>query len=79
MAEYRIFFRESVEKDFQSIPKPDAKRILQKIEKLAGDPRPNGCEKLSGQDRYRLRQGSYRILYSIQDRELVVWVVKIGM
>jgi mRNA interferase RelE/StbE len=78
MAGYKIFFRESVEKDFQNIPKSDAERILRRIEKLADDPRPIGCEKLTGQERYRLRQGSYRILYSIRDRELVVWVVKIG-
>ena len=78
MAAYKIYFKKSVEKDFQVIPKKDLKRILERIEALAEDPRPPGCEKLSGQQRYRLRQGRYRILYSIQDDELTVWVVKIS-
>ncbi|MEA1959216.1 MAG: type II toxin-antitoxin system RelE/ParE family toxin [Chloroflexota bacterium] len=78
MAAYRIFFRESVWKDFTVIPKKDLERILKRIEKLTGDPRPRGCEKLTDQDRYRLRQGRYRIIYSIQDDELTIWVVKVG-
>jgi mRNA interferase RelE/StbE len=78
MAAYKLCFRESVEKDFAGIPKSDLKKILQRIKTLAEDPRPSGCEKLTGQDRYRVRQGRYRILYSIQDQELTVWVVKIG-
>ena len=78
MAAYKIFFKKSVEKDFNVIPKKDLKKILERIETLAEDPRPPGCEKLTGQQRYRLRQGRYRILYSIQDDELTVWVVKVG-
>ncbi len=78
MAEYKIFFKNSVEKDFKVIPKKDLKKILDRIETLAENPRPPGCEKLTGQQRYRLRQGRYRILYSIQDDELTVWVVKVG-
>ena len=78
MAGYRVFFRRSVEKDFASIPKKDVKRILSRIKTLEQDPRPPRCEKLTGQERYRLRQGRYRIVYSIQDDELTVWVVKIG-
>ena len=78
MAAYKIFFKKSVEKDFNAIPKKDLKKILDRIEGLAGDPRPAGCEKLTGQQKYRLRQGRYRILYSIQDDELTVWVVKVG-
>jgi mRNA interferase RelE/StbE len=78
MAAYKIYFRESVEKDFAGIPKSDLKKILQRIKTLAEDPRPSGCEKLTGQDRYRVRQGRYRILYSIQDQGLTVWVVKVG-
>jgi mRNA interferase RelE/StbE len=67
-----------VAKDFNVIPKNDLKKILGRIEALAEDPRPPGCEKLTGQQRYRLRQGRYRILYSIQDDELTVWIVKVG-
>ena len=78
MAGYRVLFRKSVEKDFSSIPKRDMKRILNRIKNLEGNPRPPGSEKLTGQERYRLRQGRYRIVYSIQDDELTVWVVKIG-
>ncbi len=78
MAAYKIFFKRSVEKDFESIPKKDLKRILDRIKMLADDPLATGCEKLSGQERYRVRQGRYRIVYSIQDNELTVWVVKVS-
>ena len=78
MAAYKIFFKNSVEKDFKVIPKNDLLKIIERIETLAEDPRPPGCEKLTGQQKYRLRQGRYRILYSIQDDELTVWVVKVG-
>lgn len=77
MAAYKIFFKRSVEKDFESIPKKDLKRILDRIEMLAEDPRPAGCEKLTGQERYRVRQGRYRFVSSIQDNELTIWVVKV--
>ena len=78
MAAYKIFFKKSVEKDFKVIPKKDLVKILERIEALAEDPRPPGCEKLSGQQKYRLRKGRYRILYSVQDDELTIWVVKVG-
>ena len=78
MAAYKLFFKKSVQKDFDAIPKRDLKRILNRISALAEDPRPSGCEKLTGQERYRLRRGRYRIVYSIQDDELTVWVVKVG-
>ena len=78
MAEYNIFFKESVWKDFSSIPKKDLKKILKRIELLSENPRPPGCEKLTGKDRYRLRQGRYRIVYAIRDDELSIWVVKVG-
>jgi len=78
MAVYKILFKKSVWKDFESIPKKDLKKILKRIELFGEDPRPPGCQKLSGQERYRLRQGRYRIVYSIQDIELSVWVVKVG-
>ena len=78
MAEYKLFFKKSVQKDFDTIPKKDLRRILNRIETLIKDSRRPGCEKLTGQERYRLRQGRYRIVYSIQDDELTVWVVKVG-
>jgi mRNA interferase RelE/StbE len=78
MALYKIFFKKSVEKDFKAIPQNELKKIIKRIGGLANDPRPQGCEKLTGQDRYRLRQGRYRIVYSIQDNKLTIWVVKVG-
>ncbi len=74
MARYRVFFKESVRKDFNSIPKKDLKKILKRIKLLSENPRPPGCEKLTGKDRYRLRQGRYRIVYAIRDDELSIWV-----
>lgn len=78
MAEYEIYFKESVEKDFRTIPKKDLGKIIQRIEALSEDPRPPGHEKLTGQERYRVRQGLYRIIYSVQDEELTIWIVKVG-
>ena len=78
MAVYELFFKTSVQKDLNVIPKKDLKRILSRIETLKSDPRPPGCEKLTGQERYRLRQVRYRIVYSKQDDALTVWVVKVG-
>ncbi len=78
MASYNIHFRESVYKDFRAIPKEDLSRILRRINTLASNPRPQGCEKLTGQERYRVRQGRYRIIYSIQDKELTVWIIQVG-
>jgi mRNA interferase RelE/StbE len=78
MAGYKIYFKESVEKDFRTIPKKNLQKILSRIEALAQDPKPPGHEKLTGQERYRIRQGHYRIIYSVHDKELTVWVVKVG-
>jgi len=78
MAVYKLFFKKSVQKDVDTIPKKDLKKILNRVETLAENPRPQGCEKLTGQERYRLRQGRYRIVYSIQDDELTIWIVKVG-
>ena len=78
MGAYSVFFRKSVGRDLARIPKADLRRIMERIAALASDPRPPGCEKLSAQERYRVRQGNYRIVYSIQDQALTVWVVKVG-
>ena len=78
MARYELRFKPSVAKDLRGVPKADAGRILARIETLRDDPRPPGCEKLSAQERYRLRQGNFRILYSISDAEVVVEIVKVG-
>jgi len=78
MAQYNIQFKASVRKDLRKIPKKDVLKILTKIESLADKPLPPQAEKLSGDDKYRIRQGNYRILYQIEDDILVVTVVKVG-
>ena len=78
MAAYSVLFRESVKRDIAPIPSKDLKRILERIGALADNPRPLGCEKLTAQARYRIRQGNYRIIYSIQDTQLTIWIIKIG-
>lgn len=78
MVEYKIYFKRSAVKDLDAIPQKDLRRLIKRIGLLKKDPRPPGCEKLSGQERYRVRQGNYRIVYSIQDDVLTVWVVKVG-
>ncbi|MFZ2653525.1 MAG: type II toxin-antitoxin system RelE/ParE family toxin [Victivallales bacterium] len=78
MGRYRIELKKSVQKDFESIPKKDLQRIILAIESLADNPRPPQSKKLSGLEQYRLRQGNYRILYSIQDDLLIVFVVAVG-
>jgi len=78
MGKYRLVFKKSVTKDLRAIPKRDISRILKCIEALSDDPRSTGCEKLSNQERYRVRQGVYRIIYEIEDDTLVVIVVKVG-
>jgi mRNA interferase RelE/StbE len=78
MTKYSLSFKASVAKDLRQIPKRDVLSILKRIEGLADDPRPSGSEKLSGQERFRVRQGTYRIVYEIKDQELIVTVVKIG-
>ena len=78
MAAYSLVFKASVQKDFEAVPKKDLRKILSCIKSLAGEPRPHGCEKLTGQNRYRVRQGRYRIVYAVQDEERIVTVVKVG-
>ena len=78
MAKYEVVFKRSVYKDLKAIPKSDVARILKRIDRLTDDLRGPGCEKLSGQEKYRVRQGVYRIVYEIEDNRLIVTVVKIA-
>lgn len=78
MERYRILIKPSAAKELDSISKKDLKRIVKRIQNLSEIPRPPGCEKLSGEDKYRLRQGKYRIVYSIVDESREVIVVKVG-
>lgn len=74
----RLEFKRSVAKDLRCLPKRDLRRILDRIEALRDEPLPAGCEKLSANERYRIRQGAYRILYEIHDTRLLVVVVKVA-
>lgn len=79
MAKYNLFIKPSALKEIESIgSKRDRQRVAARINQLAIDPRPPDCEKLSAQDKYRVRQGRYRIVYSVKDEQLVVYVVKVG-
>lgn len=78
MARYELRVRPSVAKDLRGIPKADIKGILVRMEALRDDPRAPGCEKLSGAELYRVRQGVYRIVYEIHDEWIVVEVIRVG-
>jgi mRNA interferase RelE/StbE len=79
VARYRILIKSSAAKEIEGLPTmADRKRVLARIQGLADDPRPRGAEKLSGRGKYRLRQGVYRIIYSVSDTVLIVHVVKVG-
>ena len=78
MAKYNILIKPSAVKEIENIPHKDRLRIIQRIQALANNPRPPGCEKLTGEDRYRIRKGVYRILYSVSERELRIVIVKVG-
>jgi len=78
MARYELRFKNSVIKDLRALPRSDVAKVLERIDALRDDPRPPGSEKLSGQERYRVRQGSYRIVYEIEDQQVVVTVFKVG-
>ena len=78
MASYKLVIKKSVAKDLRNIPNKDVKRILKCIDLLREDPRADGCIKLSDQERYRVRQGLYRIIYEIQDSDLIIIVVKVA-
>jgi mRNA interferase RelE/StbE len=78
MASYKLVFKRSVAKDFRPIPRKDSARLLRRIDALREEPRPAGCEKLSGLERYRIRQGRFRVVYEITDECLIVTVVKVA-
>lgn len=80
MASYRVLIKKSAAKEIDAVPgKKDRHRIIDRIRALSEEPRPHGAEKLSGStDKYRIRQGDYRVLYEIVDDALIVNVVKVG-
>jgi mRNA interferase RelE/StbE len=75
---YSLEVKRSAAKETADLPKSDCQRVVAKIQLLASDPRPRGCEKLSGAEKYRIRQGDHRILYEIDDSTKRVIIVKVG-
>ncbi|MDD5359785.1 MAG: type II toxin-antitoxin system RelE/ParE family toxin [Sulfurovaceae bacterium] len=78
MADYKIEIKKSAQKEIKNLPNKELKKVIDKIASLAHEPRPAGCKKLSGEEKYRIRVGSYRVLYGIEDDILVIYVVKVG-
>jgi len=78
MAKYKIEIKKSAVKELNNLQSNDLKRIVKLIQNLADNPRPPGCKKLTGDEKYRIRSGSYRLLYTIQDDILLIIVIKIA-
>ena len=78
MGSYRVLIKPAAVKEIEAVPKKDRQRLVKRIEGLSAEPRPAGSEKLSGQERYRVRQGNYRVVYSIDDGNNEVLVFKVS-
>ena len=79
MKSYRVDVSATAERQLRKLSRADQVRLIRAMQALASDPRPPGCRKLSGYDDvFRIRVGRYRILYSIEDRRLVIIVLKVG-
>ena len=75
---YKVDFAKSVRKDFKKIPKTEVSRILDAINESSKNPRSSKSKKLKGEKLYRIRVGNYRVVYDIQDKLMLVFVVKLG-
>jgi mRNA interferase RelE/StbE len=78
MGNYRVEIKASAGKELERLPAADQRRVIARIRSLAEDPPPQGVKKLSGEEKYRIRQGNYRILYEIHDKIITVVVVRIA-
>ena len=78
MAKYKIEIKKSAAKELNKLPLNDLKKIIRKIHNLADNPKPSDCKKITGEEKYRIRSGNYRILYLIEDNILMIYIVKIG-
>jgi mRNA interferase RelE/StbE len=78
VASYRIQVKPSAAKELEAVPLKDRRRLVTRMRAPGKDPRPAGCEKLSGREKYRVRQGDYRIVFSVDDSEQTVLVVRVG-
>ena len=75
---YSLLLKKSAERELRKTPKADLLRITQRIKELAAIPRPSGNEKLAGQNSYRIRQGDYRVVYTVDDDQRLIEIIKIG-
>jgi mRNA interferase RelE/StbE len=75
---YKLEVKRSATKEIGDLRKADCQRVIARIQQLASNPRPHGCEKISGAEKYRIRQGDYRILYEIDDSAKLLTIVKVG-
>ena len=75
---YQLRYLPAAAKAIQKLPTVTQRRILERLETLASNPRAHGSIKLTGQEAYRIRAGDYRIIYTIEDKQLVVLVINVG-
>ncbi len=78
MASFRIEVKRTAVKEIAALQKADCQHVVGRMQALANEPRPAGCEKLTGDDKYRGRQGDCRILHEIDDESRAVTIVKVG-
>ena len=78
MAKYKITIKKSAAKELEGIPKKDLRKIVKRIQSLAQNPMPYGSQKLSAHARFRIRQGDYRIVYSVSDKNSIIDIIKVG-
>ena len=79
MASYEVFIKPSALRELEAVSERKLRqRVAEHIRALGDNPRPPGCKKLSGEERYRIRCGVYRVVYGIEDDRLIVFVVKVG-
>jgi mRNA interferase RelE/StbE len=78
VASYSVLIKRSAAKELEDLPRRDREKLVVKIQALGSNPRPHGSEKLAGDDRYRIRHGNYRVLYQVNDKTVVVSIVRVA-
>jgi len=78
VASYRLRIKPSAVKELEALPLKDRRRVAKRLQELSDQPKPPGCDKLTGRELYRVRQGHYRIVYEVVDHDLTVTIIKIG-
>lgn len=78
MAEYQVLLSKSVQKQLDALPNAVVEVLIHALYELQTEPRPFGCKKLKGREAYRIRKGNYRIIYEIEDQQLIIQIIAIG-